>query len=225
MFHQTIDNLISVQKEINLLVSTLKYENYNPNIIAVSKTFPITNILPLINHGHIHYGENKVQECLEKWKSIKDDFLHIKLHMLGKLQTNKVKLALSLFDYIHSLDNIKLAKKISSEKLKYKIKPKIFIQINIENEVQKSGIEIENLNSFYKICKNDLELNIVGLMCIPPQNDNFDHYFSKIQALSNNLSLTDLSIGMSGDYLAAIKSKSTFLRLGTRIFGERDTKF
>ena len=161
MIHKSVNNLISIKKEIQL-------KNNNTEIIAVSKTFPIQNIYPLINHGHLHYGENKVQEALEKWTNIKNDFTKIKLHLIGKLQTNKVKYAIPLFDYIHSLDNIRLAEKISSEQEKKKFKPKIFVQVNIGNEIQKNGINLENLNDFIYNCINKLNLNIIGLMCIPP---------------------------------------------------------
>jgi len=181
----------------------------------------MNDILPLINHGHNHYGENKVQEALEKWKDIKYDFTDIKLHLIGKLQTNKVKYAIPLFDYIHSLDNTKLAEKISSEQDKKNFKPKIFIQVNIGNEIQKNGVEIENLEIFYQRCKNEFNLNIVGLMCLPPNND-VSIYFSKTKDLSNKLKFPELSMGMSNDYLKALEYKSTFLRIGSKIFGSRN---
>ena len=182
----------------------------------------MNKILPLINHGHKHFGENKVQEAIEKWTSIKNDFTDIKLHLVGKLQTNKVKYVIPLFDYIHSLDNRKLAEKISNEQDKKKVKPKIFIQINIGNESQKSGIEIENLENFYNLCVKELNLNIIGLMCLPPHKENPALYFSKMQNLSNMIQIKDLSMGMSNDYVEAIKFKSTFLRIGSKIFGSRD---
>ena len=182
----------------------------------------MNKILPLINHGHKHFGENKVQESIEKWTSIKNDFRDIKLHLVGKLQTNKVKYVIPLFDYIHSLDNRKLAEKISNEQDKKKVKPKIFIQINIGNESQKSGIEIENLENFYNLCVKELNLNIIGLMCLPPNEENPALYFSKMQDLSNMIQIKDLSMGMSNDYVEAIKFKSTFLRIGSKIFGSRD---
>ncbi len=213
--HDVIDRLISIQKEIQLKKS-------HAQIVAVSKTFPINKILPLINHGHKHFGENKVQEAIEKWTSIKNDFTDIKLHLVGKLQTNKVKYVIPLFDYIHSLDNRKLAEKISNEQEKKKIKPKIFIQINIGNETQKSGIEIENLKNFYSLCTKELGLNIIGLMCLPPNEENPSLYFSKMQELSNMIQTKDLSMGMSNDYVEAVKFKSTFLRIGSKIFGSRD---
>ena len=179
------------------------------------------DILPLINHGHIHFGENKVQEAIEKWSSIKDDFQHIKLHMIGKLQTNKVKNVIPLFDYIHSLDSLKLAEKISNEEKKKNKKLKIFIQINIGNEDQKSGISIDSLSNFYSICTKELDLNIIGLMCLPPNNDNSSIYFSKMLELSKNINLENLSMGMSQDYIEAIKYKSTYLRIGSKVFGSR----
>ena len=178
--------------------------------------------MPLINHGHTHFGENKVQETVEKWQDIKSDFKNIKLHMIGKLQTNKVKHALPLFDYIHSLDSRKLAEKISNEQLKIKKKMKIFIQINIGNEEQKSGVEISNLKEFYYMCTNDLELNIIGLMCLPPKNDNTTTYFKKMKELSDEIMVNELSMGMSNDYINATKNGATFLRIGSKIFGERN---
>ena len=213
--HDVVNRLISIQKEIQLKKS-------HAQIVAVSKTFPINKILPLINHGHKHFGENKVQEAIEKWTSIKNDFTDIKLHLVGKLQTNKVKYVIPLFDYIHSLDNRKLAEKISNEQKKKKIKPKIFIQINIGNETQKSGIEIENLENFYSLCTKELDLNIIGLMCLPPNEENPALYFSKMQELSNIIQTKDLSMGMSNDYVEAVKFKSTFLRIGSKIFGSRN---
>jgi len=193
-----------------------------PKIIAVSKTFPISSILPMINHGHIHFGENKVQEAMEKWSDIKNDFNHIKLHLIGKLQSNKAKYAVPFFDYIHSLDNLKLADKISNEQLKINKKVKIFIQINIGNESQKNGIEINQVRSFYNKCVNELGLDIIGLMCLPPKNEEASNYFLKMQEISNDLNLKELSMGMSQDFLKAAKNGSTFLRIGSKIFGERD---
>ncbi len=192
-----------------------------PNIIAVSKTFPINEILPLINHGHIHFGENKVQEANEKWTDILNDFKHLKLHMIGKLQTNKVKMVIPIFDYIHSLDNLKLAEKISNEQLKKNKQLKIFIQVNIGNEDQKNGIEIDKLDNFYKTCTENLGLNIIGLMCLPPINVGVNKYFELMKKLSDHLKLKNLSMGMSNDYLSAYKSGSTYLRIGSKIFGER----
>jgi len=220
--HNILENLLSIEKNIKSRIDELKLQNYKPNIIAVSKTFPMQDILPLINHGHIHFGENKVQEAIEKWSNIKNDFQHIKLHMIGKLQTNKVKYVIPLFDYIHSLDSLKLAEKISNEQKKKNKKLKIFIQINIGNENQKSGISVDSLTNFYNICTKELSLNIIGLMCLPPNNDNSSIYFSKMEKLSKNINLENLSMGMSQDYIEAIKYKSTYLRIGSKIFGNRN---
>ena len=219
--HNVLENLLSIEKNIKSRIDELKLQNYKPNIVAVSKTFSMKDILPLINHGHIHFGENKVQEAIEKWSSIKDDFQHIKLHMIGKLQTNKVKNVIPLFDYIHSLDSLKLAEKISNEEKKKNKKLKIFIQINIGNEDQKSGISFDSLSNFYNICTKELDLNIIGLMCLPPNNDNSSIYFSKMVELSKNINLENLSMGMSQDYIEAIKYKSTYLRIGSKVFGSR----
>ena len=216
-----IDKLTSIENEIQLKIKEQRISNYRPNIIAVSKTFPISSILPLINHGHIHFGENKVQEALEKWTDIKNDFKNLKLHMIGKLQTNKVKYAVNLFDYIHSLDNLKLAEKLSSEQLKKGKKLKIFIQLNIGNEEHKTGITPNKLNEFYKICINDLNLNIIGLMCLPPNNQDSNQYFLKMKNLKQTINIKELSMGMSQDYLCAIKYEATFLRIGSKIFGQR----
>jgi len=219
--HKSVDKLIAIQNEIQEKSIQLNYNNYKPNIVAVSKTFPLTHVIPLINHGHIHFGENKVQEAIEKWSDIKNNFENIKLHMIGKLQTNKVKHVIPLFDYIHSLDNLKLAEKIANEQSKKNKKIKIFIQINIANESQKSGIQTEQIENFYKICHNDLGLNIIGLMCLPPKNIADEKYFSEMFNLSRKIKLSDLSMGMSNDYIAAIKYRSTFLRIGSKIFGSR----
>jgi len=213
----SVNNLITIEdtlknKVINLIL---------PNIVAVSKTYPIENIYPLINHGHQHFGENKVQEAVEKWTDIKKDFKHIQLHMIGKLQTNKVKFAVSLFDYIHSLDNFKLAEKISTEQNKINKKLKIFIQINIGNEDQKSGINEDQLGDFHKRCVQDLNLDIIGLMCLPPMVGDIKKFFLKMKNLSKKIEVKELSMGMSNDYLEAAKYGSTFLRIGSKIFGQR----
>ena len=219
--HKVVNNLISIQNELKIKIKKLNLENYNPNVIAVSKTFSIKDILPLINHGHIHFGENKIQEAVEKWTDIKNDFKNIKLHMIGKLQTNKVKYAIPLFDYIHSVDNLKLAEKISKEQVKKNKIMKLFIQINIGNEKQKSGILVEDLDTFYNKCTKDLGLNIIGLMCLPPNDSKVSTYFSKMQQLVRNLKLKEISMGMSSDYLDAIDFQTTYLRIGSKIFGER----
>ena len=220
--HNCLDNLIEIQKEIQLKVIDTNNVTQKPKIIAVTKTNPIGNILPLINYGHLDYGENKVQEALEKWESIKGDFDHLNLHMIGKLQTNKVKQAVSLFDYIHSLDNLKLAEKISNEQVKQNKKMKLFIQINIGEEPQKSGVYISDIKKFYKSCVEDLGLNIIGVMCLPPNNNNSSSYFSKMKNLKNYLNLKELSMGMSNDYLDAIKFEATYIRIGSKIFGKRN---
>ena len=190
-------------------------------IIAVTKTFPISEIKPLIDHGHLHYGENKVQEALEKWNALKKKASNIKLHMIGKLQTNKVKFAVPLFDYIHSLDNLKLAQKISSEQKKIDKKIKIFIQVNIGNEDQKSGIHQNEVTSFYKKCIDDFGLNIIGLMCIPPLKGDKNEYYRLMNDLNKSIGLDELSMGMSSDYLEAISHGATYVRIGSKIFGER----
>jgi len=214
--HNSISNLISIQNE-------LKSNSKNdliPEIIAVSKTFSIEKIKPLIDHGHLHFGENKVQEAVNKWQDLKSVSTDIQLHLIGKLQTNKVKFAVPLFDYIHSLDSLKLAEKICNEQKKIGKFLKIFIQVNIGNEPQKNGIELENLKSFYDKCVNQFNLNIIGLMCIPPQN-NVEIYFKEMQKLKNNLNLNELSMGMSSDFLKAVDNGSTFVRIGSKIFGDR----
>ena len=213
--HESLNNLISIKKEIN-------NKNSNTQIIVVSKTFPSSKIAPLIDYGHIHYGENKVQESLEKWTELKKRNDQIKLHMIGKLQTNKVKFAVDIFDYIHSVDNLKLAKKISDEIKKRNKKIKVFIQVNIGDEIQKSGVQIDDLNSFFEECKQFENLDIIGLMCLPPMNDDSDIYFQKMNTLSKQLNLPELSMGMSQDYLSAASNNASFVRIGTKIFGERN---
>jgi len=218
--HQTVQNLLNINTQIKAKINELKYNNYKAEIIAISKTFSISHILPLIDYGHIHFGENKVQEAVEKWMEIKTNNKNIKLHMVGKLQTNKVKIALKVFDFIHSLDNLKLAKKISEEQKIYEIKPMIFIQINIGGESQKSGISVENLLDFFHECKK-LNLNIIGTMCLPPIDKDPEIFFSNMLKINNDLKLKELSMGMSEDYLKAIKYYSTYLRVGSKIFGPR----
>ena len=210
----------NVVKNFNLIKQEIA-DKKNVKLVAVTKTFPISHILPVIKEGHNDFGENKVQEAMEKWTTIKQDFPKIKLHLIGKLQTNKVKFVLPLFDYIHSLDSVKLANKIADEQIKKNFKPKIFIQINIGEESQKSGIEISNLENFYKRCVEEFKLNIIGLMCIPPFEKDPKPYFIKMRELSKNLDLKDISMGMSDDYMDAIKQGSTFIRVGSKIFGAR----
>ena len=208
---------------ISLIKSNIE-NNQNlkfPNIIAVSKTFKLEKILPLINYGHIDYGENKVQEAIEKWTLIKEKKPNIKLHLIGKLQTNKVKFAIKIFDYIHSLDSIKLAKKISDEEKKQNRKTQLFIQVNIGNEDQKSGVDLKNLTELYSYCK-ELDLNVIGLMCIPPFEEDSEKYFKEMKILNKKLNLTNLSMGMSSDYLKAIENSATHVRIGSNIFGSRN---
>ena len=214
--HKSIVNLNSIKEDLKS-----KINNYqNVKIIAVSKTFPIEAIMPLIEYGHLEYGENKVQEAITKWTDIKLANPDIKLHLIGKLQTNKVKFVLKLFDYIHSVDTKKLAKKIADEELKQNKKIKIFLQVNIGNEEQKSGINKNNLNDFYLYCKN-LNLDVVGLMCIPPVGDNSENFFKEMALLNKKLNLLELSMGMSSDYIEAAKNSATYLRIGSNIFGKR----
>ena len=215
--HKTINNLTIIEEQIKSRF------NKSPDlkIIAVSKSFPISEIEPLIDYGHIHFGENKVQESINKWTEIRNSPKNFKLHMIGKLQTNKVKHVIPLFDYIHSLDNLKLAEKISQEQKKRNKFLKIFIQVNIGNEPQKSGIEPKNLEEFYHKCVSQLNLDIIGLMCIPPQTGDVDFYFSQMKNLNKLLNLKELSMGMSSDYIQAIEKGSTFVRIGSKIFGNR----
>ena len=212
----TIINLIRIKEEINLK------DSENPKIIAVTKTFTEEKILPLVKYGHIDFGENKVQEAVAKWSVIKNNYQNLKLHMIGKLQTNKVKNAVQIFDYIHSVDSFKLAEKISQEQKKINRDIKLFIQVNIGNEEQKSGINKNDTQNFLKVCKNDLGLNIVGLMCIPPNDENSEKHFSDMLNLKRQIEVKDLSMGMSNDYLVAIKYGSTFVRIGSKIFGPRN---
>jgi len=218
--HKSVHNLIQIEKEIQSNIINLDTTIKSPKIIAVSKTQMMLNILPLINYGHLDFGENKVQEAIDKWSDIKNKKSSIKLHLIGRLQTNKVKFALKIFDYIHSLDSEKLANKISDEQIKQGKKPKIFIQVNIGNEDQKSGINKERLDDFYKFCKN-LNLDIIGTMCIPPNNGNTENFFFEMSKVNQELNFKELSMGMSGDYLEAIKNSATYVRVGSKIFGSR----
>ena len=218
--HKTVQNLISIQSSIKSKLLDLKVKERIPKIIAVSKTFKINHILPLIEYGHLDYGENKVQEALEKWTEIKNKNSKINLHLIGKLQTNKVKFAVKIFDYIHSLDNEKLAKKIADEQLKQEKKLKIFIQINLGEESQKSGILKKDLVEFYNFAIN-LGLDVIGLMCIPPFDKDSSVFFSQMSELNEIVNLNQLSMGMSSDYLKALEYKATFLRIGSNIFGQR----
>ena len=215
--HQTVKNLLNIQSKVKQKLQDNSLTKV-PNIIAVSKTFKLDHIIHLIQHGHTHYGENKVQEAVEKWENLKNKNDNLQLHLIGKLQTNKVKFAVKLFDYIHSLDSEKLARKIASFENK---NLKLFIQVNIGNEEQKSGISVNQLIDFYNFCK-DLKLNIVGLMCIPPIHDDSVKYFKKMLDLKQKHNFNELSMGMSSDYLDALQHGSTFLRIGSDIFGKRN---
>ncbi len=218
--HVTLKNLLKIKEKVKTNLQNQIKTQIEPKIIAVSKTFKIDHITPLINSGHLDYGENKVQEAIDKWSNIKKENQNIKLHLIGGLQTNKVKNAIKIFDYIHSLDSKKLADKIAYQQKEQNVETKIFIQVNIGKENQKSGINEEDLLDFYEYCLK-LDLNIIGLMCIPPFNKDSTEYFQKMQVLNKKIGLQDLSMGMSADYLNAIKYGSTFIRIGSDIFGQR----
>ena len=218
--HISVQRLNSIKIKIKEIIDKTQLKT-QPQIIAVSKTFPLTSILPLVESGHLHFGENKIQEAEDKWTEMKNKNNKLQLHMIGKLQSNKAKKAVKLFDYIHSLDSENLAKKISQYQIELSKGPKLFIQINIGEEEQKSGILIKNLNEFYNYCIKDLSLNIIGLMCLPPINIDPTKYFKILKNKTNDLNLPELSIGMTGDYEKALSCETTFLRLGTAIFGER----
>ena len=217
--HNTIKNLIDIQNKIKAYIAKLNIKKV-PTIVAVSKTFKIDKVLPLIEYGHTDYGENKVQEALEKWTDIKKKNSQIKLHMIGRLQTNKVKFAVQIFDYIHSVDSEKLAKKILDEQNKIKKKIKIFLQVNIGNESQKSGINKTEVKQLVNYSKK-IGLDVIGLMCIPPAHDDPENYFEQMNKLNNDFGFSELSMGMSSDFLIAVKHSSTFVRVGSNIFGQR----
>ena len=218
--HNTVKSLLDIENNIKNHLNKLNINN-NPKIVAVSKTFKMDKILPLIEHGHLDYGENKVQEAIEKWTKIKKINSKVKLHMIGKLQTNKVKFAVQIFDYIHSVDSEKLAKKIVDEQNKINKKIKIFLQVNIGNENQKSGVNKINVNKLASYCK-EIGLDLIGLMCIPPANIDPEVYFDEMNKLNRNLNFSELSMGMSSDFLIAVKYYSTHVRIGSSIFGKRD---
>ena len=217
--HITVKNLLDIENNIKAHLSESNKNNF-PKIIAVSKTFKIDKILPLIEHGHIDFGENKVQEAVEKWTEIKKINPHIKLHMVGKLQTNKVKFAVQIFDYIHSVDSEKLARKIADEQNKTNKKIKIFLQVNIADENQKSGISKKDVGQLVSFSE-EIGLNVIGLMCIPPVNSDPEDYFVEMNKLNKDLGLAELSMGMSSDYLIAAKNFATYIRVGSSIFGQR----
>ena len=218
--HKNVKNLIDLTTEVKEKINTIGKKNYEPKIIAVSKTFSLESINPLIDYGHIHFGENKVQEATQKWLNLKGVNKSIKLHMLGKLQTNKVKQAVAIFDYIHSVDSIKLATKIVNEQIKQNRSLKIFLQINIGEEGQKSGVLLNEVNQLAAECKN-LNLDVIGLMCLPPISTDVSKYFSLIKEKNDELKFNELSLGMSSDYLEAIEFNTTVIRVGTKIFGKR----
>ena len=218
--HDPVQKYTDIINLIKFKIEDKKISKF-PKIIAVTKTFRLEKIIPLIDYGHLDYGENKVQEAIDKWTETKDKKPQIKLHLIGKLQTNKVKFALKIFDYIHSVDNKKLAKKIAGEELKQRKKIKIFLQVNIGNEEQKSGVDKNELIHLYNYC-NELNLDVVGLMCIPPANEEPNKYFKETSLLNKKLNLPELSMGMSSDYLKAVENHSTYLRIGSSIFGNRN---
>ena len=215
----TVKNLLDIENKIKSHLSDIDKNNI-PKIIAVSKTFNIDKISPLIEHGHVDFGENKVQEAVEKWSEIKNENSKIKLHMIGKLQTNKVKFAVQIFDYIHSVDSEKLAKKIADEQSKINKKIKIFLQVNIGDEDQKSGINKRDLNKLVSYCQ-DLDLDLMGLMCIPPISSDPEIHFNEMKQLNYSMGFKELSMGMSSDYIKAVKNLSTYIRIGSNIFGKR----
>ena len=218
--HITIKNLLKISEDVKQKLSTEEKTHKSPKIIAVSKTFKIEHIKPLIQHGHLDFGENKVQEAVEKWSDIKKVKKNLKLHLIGRLQTNKVKIAIQIFDYIHSLDSKKLADKIFKYQNELNLQTKLFIQVNVGNEGQKSGISKSNVVELYNYCKK-IKLDVVGLMCIPPFGEDAEKYFKEMKNLNDEIGLSELSMGMSSDYLSAVKYGSTHLRIGSDIFGKR----
>ena len=220
--HATLEKLSRVKNKVNEIISKKQLKT-KPKIVVVTKTFPLNKIIPLLENGHVHYGENKIQEAENKWIDTKNRYKNLQLHMIGKLQTNKAKKAVKLFNYIHSLDDDRLALKLSHHEKELNKKVKLFIQVNLADEPQKSGIMFNDLNNFYNYCTKDLSLNVIGLMCMPPVDSNSQEYFKKLKKAAQQLNLEDLSMGMSSDYEQAILSGSTYLRLGTTILGERNS--
>ena len=221
--HTIVENLNRVKNKVNEIINKKQLKT-DPKIIVVTKTFPLNKIMSLLEYGHVHYAENKIQEAENKWIDIKNRYKDLQLHMVGKLQTNKAKKAVKLFDYIHSLDNDRLALKLSHYEKELNKKVKLFIQVNLAEESQKSGVMFNDLNNFYNYCTKDLSLNVIGLMCMPPADSNSQEYFNKLKKAAVQLNLEDLSMGMSSDYEQAILSGSTYLRLGTAILGERNSR-
>ena len=219
--HDVLENLNLIKDKVNKIVSQKQLKT-EPKVIVVTKKFSVDKILPLVDKKHLDFGENKVQEAEDKWVNIKKKYSNIKLHMIGKLQSNKAKKAITLFDYIHSLDSVKLASKIAHYEIELKIKTKLFIQVNLGDENQKSGILLNDLENFYDYCTKEISLNIIGLMCLPPIDSNSNEYFKMLKNLANKFDLKHLSMGMSSDYKNAVVHGSTYLRLGTSIMGPRD---
>ena len=219
--HTTLEKLNRVKNKVNEIINKKQLKT-EPKIIVVTKTFPLNKIMPLLEHGHVHYAENKIQEAENKWINIKNRYKDLQLHMIGKLQTNKAKKAIKLFDYIHSLDNDKLALKLSHHEKELNKKVKLFIQVKLSEEDQKSGVQLNELNNFYNYCTNKLSLNVIGLMCLPPIDSNAHEYFKILKKNAEKLNLKDLSMGMSSDFEQAISNGSTYLRLGTIILGKRN---
>ena len=220
--HTTVEKLSRVKNKVNEIINKKQLKTV-PKIIVVTKTFPLDKIIPLLKNGHIHYGENKIQEAEDKWNETKNHYKNLKLHMIGKLQTNKAKKAVKLFDYIHSLDNEKLAVKLSHYQEELSKKIKLFIQVNLGNEKKKSGLMLNELNHFYNFCTKELSLNVIGLMCLPPIDSNSEKYFKLLKKTTETLNLNELSMGMSSDFEQAILNGSTYLRLGTMILGKRNS--
>ena len=219
--HTGLQNLSIIKNNVNEIIKQKQLKT-EPNIIIVTKTFPLKKIIPFLDHGHLHYGENKIQEAEVKWLDIKNKYKDVQLHMIGNVQSNKAKKAVKLFDYIHSLDNAKLASKISQYEKELNKKTKLFIQVNLGEEAQKFGISLKDLNNFYSYCTNDLLLNVIGLMCLPPINSDTENYFKTLKDAADKFKLPNLSMGMSSDYENAVINGSTFLRLGTIILGQRN---
>ena len=216
-----MEKLNRVKNKVNEIINKKQLKT-DPKIIVVTKTFPLNEIIPLLQNGHIHYAENKIQEAENKWIDTKNRYKDLQLHMIGKLQTNKAKKAIKLFDYIHSLDNDKLALKLSHHEKELNKKVKLFIQVKLSEENQKSGVQLNELNNFYNYCTNELSLNVIGLMCLPPVDSNAHEYFKILKKNAEKLNLKDLSMGMSSDFELAISNGSTYLRLGTIILGKRN---
>ena len=212
-----VQNFLNIRDE-------LTNANLNPTVIAVSKTFPLGHIKPLIDHGHRVFGENKVQEAKQKWLELKDSLKDLELHLIGGLQSNKSKEAVQLFDYIHSVDSIKLASELSKAEAKLGVKRKYFIQVNVGMEEQKSGVSKKEVENLLKYCVNEKNLNIIGLMCIPPFDQNPTPHFNYLKELNNDLGLKFISMGMSEDYMNAAKCGSTHVRIGSKIFGSRSNQ-